>query len=143
MKRTRLRVKGHSTTTEQRDEAQALLREIAIIRDGGCVFRFFPETGKCGDYRKDGQLVLQYDHLNSRTHSISFTDTRLGVCVCRRHHIFFKRQYPAKYEECVRKIIGEERCKLLEKVRQDYTAHKIDLKLEILALQQELKALTT
>ena len=116
MKRTLFKRKTHklafkhsSPSNDIKDEIQGLLRSIAIIRDGGCVLRDYPQTGKCGGYTKDGNLILQYDHLNSRTHSISFADERLGVLVCKRHHIFYKPQYPFEYERCVIDAIGKER----------------------------------
>jgi hypothetical protein len=37
-----------------------------IQRDGGCIFHHYPEAGACGWYRKDGELTLQADHLNTR-----------------------------------------------------------------------------
>ena len=141
MKRCKLRVKGHSETAELRDEVQRLLREIALVRDGGCVLRHYPETGACGCRRKDGELIQQFDHLNSRVHSNSFSDPRLGVIVCKRHHFYFKKQYPALYEKCVRDQIGEKRCKLLDAVRADRKSHKVDLVLAIVGLNQELKKL--
>lgn len=139
LKRTKLRVVGHSTTAEIKREIQALLRQISIYRDGGCVFRNYPESGACGCRRKDGELILQFDHLHSRTHAISFSDSRLGICVCKRHHFYFKKQYPALYEKIAREVIGKKRCKLLDAVREDRRPYKVDLKLEKLALEQELK----
>ena len=143
MKRTLFKRKPHklafkhsSPSNDIKDEIQGLLRSIAIIRDGGCVLRDYPQTGKCGGYTKDGNLILQYDHLNSRTHSISFADERLGVLVCKRHHIFYKPQYPFEYERCVIDAIGKERADLLYKVRQDRRAYKMDWKLELLRLRQ-------
>ena len=117
IKSSRLRVRSKNDLSLVKEHIQALLRQIAIIRDGGCVFRNYPETGACGGYRNDGQLILQFDHLNSRTHAVSYGDSRLGICACKRHHLFYKKQYPAKYEEIARKAIGPERCVLLDTVR--------------------------
>ena len=141
MKRPFLRRKSKSEVSLTKDEIQRLLREIRKILDGGCVLRDSPESGACGGYRADGELILQYDHLHSRTHAVSFSDYRLGVIVCKRHHLFWKRQYPAEYERLIRGIIGKERCELLDKVREDYKPHKVDLKLEVVALSAELKKL--
>ena len=141
MKKTQLRVVGTSNASILKRDIQEILREIGIVRDGGCVFRDFPETGKCGGYRKDGKLILQFDHLNSRIHAISFSDSRLGILVCKRHHLYFKKQYPVKYEEIARKVIGKERCDLLDKVRADKSPHKVDLKLAIVVLLDELRQL--
>lgn len=132
---------GKSEISEVKREIQALLREGAIERDGGCVFRDYPEAGECGGYRKDGELILQFDHLHSRVHMISFGDTRLGIIACLRHHFYFKKQYPALYEKLARVIIGPERCNLLDRVREDHSPHKVDLVLVKLALQQEVKRL--
>lgn len=140
LKRTKLRVKGTSTTTQLRDEVQSYLRAIAIKRDKTCVMSKYPETGKCGGYRKDGELILQFDHLNSRTHASSFSDPRLGILVCQRHHIYYKRQYPFEYERCAIDEIGKKRAELLYKVRADKKAYKVDLKLALVGLKQELKS---
>lgn len=139
LKRTKLRMRGISETSVLKDEIQATLREIAIIRDGGCVFRKFPQTGACGGYAKNGNLILQFDHLNSRVHASSFSDPRLGICACKRHHIFYKPQYPAEYEKCAVQAIGKERAELLYKVRADRSPHKVDLKLELICLRKELE----
>lgn len=144
LRRTPLRVVGHSTTTELKNEIQALLRQIVILRDGGCILRHFkneinPQYQECGDFRKDGQLILQAEHLHSRNNASSFSDTRLIVCICRRHHIFYKRQYPDEYYKLVKKHIGTIRSILLERVQNDHTPYKIDLKLEKIALEKELQ----
>ncbi len=146
LRRTALRVVGHSTTSELKIEIQSVLRDIAILRDGGCVFRDYkgpmtPSYRSCGGFRKDGGLILQYEHLDTRAKAISFSDTRLGICICQRHHIFYKKQHPDEYYRIVREIIGKERSDLLTRVQNDYTPHKVDLKLELIALKQELKQL--
>lgn len=141
MKRTKLRMRGVSETSVLKEQIQSILREIAIIRDGGCVFGKFPTTGACGGYDKNGRLILQFDHMNSRVHAASFSDSRLGVCACKRHHIFYKPQYPMEYERCAVEAMGKERTELLYKVRADRKPRKVDLKLELVALRQELKTL--
>jgi hypothetical protein len=45
VKSPHLRRKGQSETAKCKDRIQALLREIAIQRDGGCVLRHYPEEG--------------------------------------------------------------------------------------------------
>lgn len=141
LKRSKIRVKGISSTTEQKDEIQGLIRQIAILRDKVCVLSHYPETGSCGGYRKDGELILQFDHLNSRVHSISFGDPRLGVLLCRNHHIFYKKREPDYFSKIVRKHIGVERSCLLDKVQLDRSPHKMDWKLIILDLKQQIKRL--
>lgn len=142
LKRTKLRLVGHSTSAEQKREIQALLREIVIKRDGGCVLRDYAETGKCGGYgSKSGKLILQFEHLHSRSHSISFGDSRLGVLLCQRHHIFWKPQYSQRYWEIIEEVIGPTRWDLLQKVRNDHKPYKMDWKLVILGLKKELNDL--
>ncbi len=144
--RTKLRIAGHSTTKELKDEIQAVLREIVILRDGGCFLRHFscritPQYKNCGGYRKDGELILQAEHLHSRSNANSFSDPRLVVCVCKRHHLFYKPQHSAEYNELAREYIGQERAKLWDRVKDDHKPYKIDLKLELLALKTQLNAL--
>lgn len=136
-----MRVAGISDSAALKREIQALLREIVILRDGGCWLRHYPEAGACGGYRKDGQLILQAEHLHTRARAASFSDSRLVVCICKRHHIFWKPQHSAVYNELAEAFIGPERTKLWRAVREDHRPHKVDLKLEKLALEQELKAL--
>lgn len=148
MKMTKLRVAGHSTTSELKREIQSVLREIVILRDGGCVLRNYIDEMRsnyrdCGPYKKDGNLVLQAEHLHSRSNANSFSDSRLVICLCQRHHFYYKKQYPEEYYKIVRRQIGQERSELLDKIQQDYSAHKVDLKLELVGLRQELKKLLT
>lgn len=140
---TTIRIKAHSTTTEQRDEVQRLLREICIKRDKTCLLSFYPETGLCGPQKKDGHLVLQAEHLNSRQNSISFADSRNVVLLCQRHHIYWKPQHSKRYWEIIEEVIGPNRWEWLEEV-QDFAAshrtYKLDYKLAIIALKQELSS---
>src|SRR3990167_371474 len=139
MKRTYLARKSKSEKAKIKDRIQALCRAIAIKRDKGCFLRHYADAGGCGPRRKDGEIVLQYDHLNSRIHSVSFGDTRLGICICARHHGYWKPQYPAKYETYVRDFIGEKRTELIDKVRADNKPYKMDWKVLELSLIDELK----
>lgn len=143
LKRTKLRVVGQSDTAELKREIQALLRQIVMIRDGGCILRHYPMTGQCGGYRNDGELILQAEHLHTRSNSASYADHRLVVCLCKRHHIFYKPQHPSEYYAVVEEYIGEERVKLLKSVQSDQRPHKMDWKIEKLALEQYLKKLST
>src|ERR1700733_1626491 len=90
-----LREKSDSPTAQCKSRIQALLRAIAILRDGGCVLRFYSEAGACGGYRNDGELILQAEHLNTRERNISYGDIRNIECLCQRHHGYFKPQYGA------------------------------------------------
>src|SRR3990167_7737618 len=127
MRKTRLNKIGKSEVAKCKQRIQSLLRDLVILRDSGCALRHFSETGQCGGYRNDGQLILQFDHLNSRSHSVSYADVRLGVCVCKRHHIFYKKQYPEQYMKFVRLHIGPERSALLDKVQADRKPYRMDL----------------
>ena len=139
MKRTWIKRVGSSETSKLKREIQALLREIVIKRDGGCILRHYPETGECGGYRIDGELILQAEHLHTRANSASFADDRLVVCLCKRHHFYYKPQYPDNYYRIVKEHIGKDRTKLLEAVQEDHRPHKMDWKLEKLALEKYLK----
>src|SRR5436853_7479630 len=77
-RRTPMKQKSNSETAEIKERIQALLRAAVIQRDGGCIFRHYPEAGACGSYRKDGVLILQADHLNTRARNISYGDVRLA-----------------------------------------------------------------
>lgn len=140
-KRSKLRQKGRSESSQAKERIQVLLRAIGLVRDGGCIFRHYPETGDCGGYRKDGELILQFDHLNSRVHAVSFSDSRLGVIACLRHHFYYKKQYPFEYERCAIDNIGEKRAQILFLARHDRSPHKNDLKLAEIALTAELTRL--
>ncbi len=140
MKRTKLRIVGHSTTSELKQEIQDTLRAIGLLRDGGCVLRTYHEAGPCGGRRKsDDGLILQAEHLVTRGNTATFADMRNIVILCRNHHMFFKPQQGSLYWNLIRRIIGEDRWKWMERARDDWTPHKVDLKLELLALKQELK----
>lgn len=141
LRRTKLRLVGHSTTTELKADIQALLRELAIKTYGTCVLSKYPETGKCGSYTKSGNLILQAEHLNGRSNTATFGDMRNIVLLCQRHHIYWKPQNSEKYWELIRKIIGEERWNWYKRASEDRKAYKIDLKLVKLALEQDLKNL--
>lgn len=140
LRRTPLRVVGHSTTAELKQEIQDTLRSIGLHRDGGCVLRTYPEAGPCGGRRKsDDGLILQWEHLITRSNTATFADTRNGIILCRNHHILFKPQHSSLYWNLIRRIIGEDRWKWMERARDDHMPHKVDLKLELIALKQELK----
>lgn len=140
LKRTKLRVVGHSTTAELKQEIQDTLRALGLLRDGGCVLRHYSEAGACGGRRKsDDALILQAEHLVTRENSLSFADMRNIVILCRNHHIFFKKEHGMMYWNIIRDHIGDERWKWIERVQADRTPHKMDLKLELLALKQDLK----
>jgi hypothetical protein len=88
MKRTKLNVVGTSDIAAIKREIQYVAREIVIARDGGCILRDLHYDGipECNGYAKNGQLVLQADHLITRGNAATFADTRLIVCICKGHH---------------------------------------------------------
>lgn len=141
-KRTKIRVKGHSTTTEDKDEIQRLVREIVMIRDGGCILR---KSRHCGGELNTQGVVIQADHLITRSNSATYADTRLIVCLCKGCH-GWKHWNEKEYDLLVKKILPKERVSLWERCEESKHSHKttkMDWKLEILALKRELKTLST
>lgn len=142
-----LRVKGNDPSSILKEEIQGLLRAIVILRDGGCFLRHYRDKInsqyiECGTHRKDGDLILQAEHLHTRSSARAFSDSRMLVCCCQRHHLYFKTQHSSQYNRFARDFIGDSRCKLWEDIEDTrFTAYKVDLKLEKLALEKELKSL--
>lgn len=130
IKRTKkLKKTGTSPVSKTKKRIQALLRERAIERDGGCILRHDPDAaGKCGGYTKVGELILQGEHLNSRAHGVSFAEMDNIVCLCRNHHIFFKKKEPFLYQILVRAHIGERRWEKVEAWMKDKTPHRMTAK---------------
>jgi hypothetical protein len=89
------------------------------------VLRHYPEAGACGGYRKDGELILQFEHLVTRANSASYGDLRLGVILCVRHHIYFKPQHSELYWRLIKAHIGPERTALLQRVQDDRSPHRV------------------
>lgn len=153
----RLHIKGHSTVSQLKKEIQALLREIVILRDGGCILRHMlnaqtvPRSAlnlpPCNGYRKDGELILQADHLITRSHAATYADSRLVVCVCKGHHGWKSvgsNLRKKQYDDIVRQLISPERVALWDRCEADHgTTHKgsYDWRMDIVALKQELKNL--
>lgn len=133
MKRGKLRVAGKSDTATVKREIQALLREYAIARDGGCVLKD-KGAGVCAG-------PLQAEHLVSRANSASFGDMRNIICLCQRHHIFWKPQNSRLYWELVEEIIGPERWAWIKRVEADKRPYKMDWCLIKVALEQEVRKL--
>jgi hypothetical protein len=143
MKRSPIRNKSKSSSAQTKRRIQALLRQIAIRRDGGCVLRGFAEAGICGPRKSDGELILQAEHLISRARSFSFGDMRNIGCVCRYHHFYFKQRNGRLYWEMIEKIIGPERWAWIKRAKADHKSYPTGLgdwlKIEM-ALKQELAA---
>lgn len=147
-RKTKIKVVGDNDTATLKQEIQNLVREIVIKRDGGCIFR--NEQGHiCTGYAKDGHLVLQADHLISRSNSATYADTRLVVCVCKGIHGWKsvgENLRKAQYDERIKKILPTEIVALWERCEKDswrpYRTSTQDWRIHIVALQQELKAYT-
>jgi len=158
MKRGKLRIKGVSSTADLKDEIQSTARQIVIIRDGGCILRNY--TGlqttpfgnvivpPCNGYRKDGEMILQADHLLTRSNTATYADTRLIVCVCKGHHGWKSvgsNLRKDQYDAVVKTILPKQRVDLWERCErerwQTRSGPKTDLKLELLALKQQLQNL--
>lgn len=127
MKKSPLNKTGKSETAKCKIRIQALLREISIIRDGGCFLRHYKEAGACGGYRNDGGLILQAEHLISRQRNISYADLNNIVCLCLRHHSFFKQQNGALYWDLIHRHIGKKRWDWIQKVLRDEKAYLMTL----------------
>lgn len=132
LKRSRLRLVGVGSASQQKRRIQALLRQIVMERDGGCIFRLV--LGNCSE-------TLQAEHLNSRVHSNTFGDTRNIVCLCSYHHIFWKKQNSRMYWELIETHLGPNLWKWLKLAEADKRPYKMDWVLVEVALQQEFKNL--
>lgn len=136
MKRTKIRLKGISTTSQLKDDIQGLVRQIVMKRDGGCILR---KIRHCGG--ELGETVIQADHLITRANSATYSDTRLIVCLCRACH-GWKHWHEKEYDSLVKTILLKDRLELWEKCQKEHEAHithKMDWAMEKLALEQELK----
>src|SRR5450755_1339404 len=123
-----MRRTAQTPSAQAKKRLQALLREIAIRRDGGCVLRNYVEAGLCGGYGpKSGMLILQAEHLNTRERNVSYGDMRNIVCLCQRHHGYFKPQNGALYWDLIRKHIGEERWAWLQRVIADRKSYPMGI----------------
>ena len=138
------RVSSSPTATAKRD-IQEYVRQIVILRDGGCIYRGVKGLPPCNGYAgEDNHLVLQADHLISRGKNIGFADTRLIVCVCKGHHTAKTFDHSGVYEPIARELIGKTRAELWDKVKADggnYPMGYSDWLICIAALKQELSAL--
>lgn len=122
-RKSRLSKKGKSASSKAKDRIQDLLRAHVIKRDGGCVLRHYDEAGECGGYRNDGELILQAEHLNGRASSVSYAELENIVCLCKYHHIFFKKYNTALYWVLIRRHLGEKRWKKVERWILDKTPY--------------------
>lgn len=144
MKRTKLRVKGTSTTAQIKQDIQDLVRLIVTYRDKGCVLRKLRKCGveaKVVNRKVVSDTVIQADHLVTRANSATYADTRLIVCVCKGCHAW-KHWNEKAYEKLVRITLPNERKNLWDKAeeaRQAHKTYKMDWNLEKVVLEKELK----
>lgn len=142
MKKTPLKRKSKSETSKLKDEIQSLLRKIVIKRDKKCIL-----YGKrCYHQYGVDDVVWQAEHLIERSNSATYADPRLVVLVCKNCHGWkhFKKSNHDQYDEWVRQSISKDRVKLWDRcIKEKYRVSKIDWKLEKIALEQQLKKLST
>lgn len=134
-----LRAVSKSPTAQTKKRIQALVREIAILRDGGCLLRdcrgYGSGIGSCSG-------PLQGEHLISRSNSATFGDSRNVICLCQKHHIFWKPQHSRLYWDIVEKKLGPTWWNWVKMAEADSARpHKVDFKLVEIALQRELDLL--
>jgi hypothetical protein len=147
-----LAAKSDDPVAECKERIQALLRECAILIYGTCVLnpylsRLPGRFAKCGPFRKDGELIVQAEHLVTRANGISFADLRNIILLCQDHHLKFKEQHGRLYWQLIEEVVGPERAAWLDRVQDEYEAHKThhrtlyDWLKEEMVLKQELKRL--
>lgn len=148
MRRTKLNVVGHSTTSELKAEIQRLVRLICCYRDGGCVLRNLRHCGGEAFIEDDkifGNNVIQADHLITRANSATYGDTRLIVCLCKNCHAW-KKWNDKQYDALVKTVISKDRVDLWDKCLKDswkpVRTGATDWQMVILALKQELAKFT-
>lgn len=143
LKRTKgLRAQGKTGTAPVKKRIQALLRELVIHRDGGCILRKYPESGACGGYGPvSGLLILQAEHLRSRAYSSTYADPRNIVCLCSHHHGHWKERNSALYWDIIRRHLGEGGWGWLQFALRDTKAHRMtewDWEKQAIALKVEI-----
>lgn len=140
LKKSVLSKLGKSPTAATKREIQAVLRDIVIIRDKGCILR---SKRLCGG--EIGFCVLQADHLITRGNSATYGDSRLVVCVCKGCHAWKScgnNLNKAEYDALVRTILSPERVALWDMAEADrHRPYKADWTLVLLALQRELETM--
>lgn len=139
-----LRKLGKSPVSVQKRKIQALLRQIVMIRDKGCVLAQI----RCNRRIEDAGVVWQADHLLSRSNAATFGDSRLVVLVCQPCHAWKSlgsNLRKAEYDRLVRTLLPKERVSLWDMAEIDAGRHKgvkMDWTLVEISLQKELDMLT-
>lgn len=127
-----------NSEASQKREIQRLLREIVILRDKKCM--------RCGrQYHKNDGIVWQCDHLHTRSHAASYSDSRLCVLLCKGCHAWKSigpRSRQSEFDSLIRSRLSPERVKLWDMTWQSrFKASKQNWSLHIKALNQELSSL--
>ncbi len=112
MRKTKLRKKGKSPIAQCKARIQHLLTAIVRLRDGGCIFRFYDGTGKCGG-------ITAADHIISRQIAATYGLTDNVVCACWCHHKFFKEKFPTFYTQIVKEVIGTKTYNKIHKLAEN------------------------
>ena len=134
MKRSYLKRQSNSETAQIKREIQRLLREIVIERDQGCILR---DSRYCNGLPDIPGIVLQADHLITRSNSATYADSRLVVCVCKGCH-GWKHWHKEEYDILIKTILPVEIVELWDKCQKEsWKPSKMDWKLELMALEQE------
>jgi hypothetical protein len=141
---------GHQTAKQLKKEIQATLRELVMLRDKKCVLHGIIDNGrmKCNHEIgvNDEGVVWQAEHLIERSNSATYADPRLVVLVCKNCHGWkhFKKSNHDQYDKWVKTKISPERVALWERCENEmWRVNKVDWKLELLALKQEVLRLST
>ena len=111
----------YNSTPAVKDRIQDLLRQIVIIRDGGCILRNVLGHN-CNGFAKDGHLILQADHLLTRANSQTYADSRLVVCVCKGAHGWKSvgsNRNKDQYDALVRTVLPPDGVALWDACEQD------------------------
>ena len=134
LKKSWLKKLGSSDVSKCKQRIQKLLTAIVRAKDGGCIFRNYPQTGACSGY-------TAADHIISRQFSATYGDTRNVICLCTRHHIYWKPQNPTLYVEIVKDYLGAKTWDWIERAQRDRKTYSFQLndwlKIEI-GLKKEL-----
>jgi hypothetical protein len=143
-RKTPIARRGKSETSKCKARIQALLRQIVMKRDGGCILR---DKRHCGAILGATGHVFQADHLITRSNSATYADPRLVVCVCKSCHgwkSLGSNLRKKQYDELVRSILPPDRVALWDKAENEsWRATKVDWTLEELALQQVWKSMNS
>lgn len=143
LKRSTLRKISKDPVAETKRRIQALLRDICMARDSGCILA----QVRCNRRIGDAGVVWQADHLISRSNSATYGDPRLVVLICRDCHgwkSLGSNLRKAEYDRLVRSILPLERVKLWDMAELEAGRHKgvkVDWTMTEIVLQAELDKL--